>query len=179
MSKALVFLAEGFEEIEAVTLIDVLRRAGVDVRAVSLGELCVRGAHDLSVMADCRLDDVADEIFDVLLLPGGMPGARHLRDDERVLACVKAQHKAGRYLGAICAAPIALQAAGVLTDKRATSYPGFDLPSARYCEDRVVIDGKIVTSRGPGTALEFALEWVKILVGAEKAEQLRQGMVAA
>jgi 4-methyl-5(b-hydroxyethyl)-thiazole monophosphate biosynthesis len=178
MSKVLVFLAEGFEEIEAVTIIDVLRRGGVEVTGASLGAICVRGAHDLSLMADCRVDDIPKENFDALLLPGGMPGSRNLRDDPRVLARIRAQEKAGGYIGAICAAPIALEAAGVLAGKRATSYPGYALPSAKYSEDRLVIDGNIVTSRGPGTALEFALAWVGILVGTEKAEQLRLGMVA-
>lgn len=177
MKKVLVLLAEGFEEIEAVTIIDVLRRAGVAVTSAALGETCVAGAHAMSLMADCRLDDVRDEPFDAILLPGGMPGARNLRDDPRVLQRLRKQEQDGRYLGAICAAPIALEAAGVLKEKRATSYPGYDLPSARYCDDRVVTDGKVTTSRGPGTALEFALEWVKILAGADKAEQLRNGMI--
>jgi protein deglycase len=177
MKKVLVILADGFEEIEAVTIIDVLRRAGLVVTSAALADPSVRGAHDMSLLADRRLDDVVNESFDAILLPGGMPGSRNLRDDSRVIARLKQQEKQGLYLGAICAAPIALEAAGVLKGKRATSYPGYDLPSARYCEDRVVTDGKTTTSRGPGTALEFALEWVKILAGADKAQQLRDGMV--
>lgn len=177
MIRVLVVLADGFEEIEAVTLIDVLRRAGVEVTGASLGATCVRGAHNLSLLADCRLDDIQSDSFDCVLLPGGMPGSRNLRDDPRVLALLSRHAKEDRYIGAICAAPIALEAAGVLKGKRATSFPGYDLPSARYCEDRVVVDGKVVTSRGPGTALEFALEWVKILVGSGEAEQLKQEMV--
>ena len=178
MIRVLILLADGFEEIEAVTLIDVLRRAGVEVIGASLGDTCVRGAHNISLLADCRLGDNQSESFDCVLLPGGMPGSRNLRDDPRVLALLRQSANEGKYVGAICAAPIALEAAGVIKGKRATSYPGFDLPSARYCEDRVVVDGKVVTSRGPGTALEFALEWVKILVGSGEAEQLRQEMVA-
>ena len=179
MASVLVILAEGFEEIEAVTIIDVLRRAGVAVTSASLGNPSVGGAHGMSLLADCELDDSSNQTFDAILLPGGMPGSRNLRDDPRVLARLRQQEKDNRYLGAICAAPIALEAAGVLKGKRATSFPGFDLPSAHYCEDRVVTDGKVVTSRGPGTALEFALEWVKILIGSESAEQLRQGMVVS
>ena len=177
MPKVLVILADGFEEIEAVTIIDVLRRAGIQVTAASLGERLVHGAHDLSLMADCRLDDASGEVFDAVILPGGMPGSRNLRDDPRVMGCLRRQVEVDRYLGAICAAPIALEAAGVLKGKRATSYPGNELPSARYCEDRVVTDGKLVTSRGPGTALEFALEWVRLLAGAQMVDQLRKGMI--
>jgi 4-methyl-5(b-hydroxyethyl)-thiazole monophosphate biosynthesis len=179
MSKVLVILADGFEEIEAVTIIDVLRRADIQVIAASLGEQIVRGAHDLSLTADCLLDDVSSEGFDAVILPGGMPGSRNLRDDPRVMAHLRRQVENDRYLGAICAAPIALEAAGVLKGKRATSYPGHDLPSARYCEDRVVTDGKLVTSRGPGTALEFALEWVRLLAGTQMADQLRTGMIVS
>jgi 4-methyl-5(b-hydroxyethyl)-thiazole monophosphate biosynthesis len=179
MSKVLVMLADGFEEIEAVTIIDVLRRAGIQVTSASLGEKIVRGAHELSLTADCRLDDVSSEVFDAIILPGGMPGSRNLRDDPRVIGLLRQQAEGGRYLGAICAGPIALEAAGVLKGKRATSYPGSDLPSARYSEDRVVTDGKLVTSRGPGTALEFALEWVRLLTGAQKADQLRTSMIVS
>jgi len=178
MPKVLVILADGFEEIEAVTIIDVLRRAGIQVTAASLGEQLVRGAHDLSLMADCQLDEVSSLVFDAVILPGGMPGSRNLRDDPRVIARLRRQVEDDRYLGAICAAPIALEAAGVLKDKRATAYPGNELPSARYCEDRVVTDGKLVTSRGPGTALEFALEWVRLLTGTKMYDQLRTGMIA-
>ncbi len=178
MSKVLVILADGFEEIEAVTIIDVLRRAGIEVTAACLGEKVVRGAHDLSLVADCLLDNVFGEEFDAIILPGGMPGSRNLRDDSRVIRLLQRQAEGDHYLGAICAAPIALEAAGVLKGKRATSYPGNELPSALYCDDRVITDGKLVTSRGPGTALEFALEWVRLLAGAPKADQLRAGMIA-
>lgn len=177
MSKVLVILAEGFEEIEAVTIIDVLRRADVEVTGASLGDRQVRGAHALTLEADCRLDDVRGQTFDVVILPGGMPGSKNLRDDARVLDCLRAQQQSGRYIGAICAAPIALEAAGVLSGKRATCYPGYEIPSAKFSEERVVRDDKLVTSRGPGTALEFALEWVNILVGPDKAKRLREGMI--
>jgi len=177
MIQVLVILAEGFEEIEAVTLIDVLRRAGVEVVSASLGDTRVRGAHAVTIEADCRLDEVIAQTFDAVVLPGGMPGSKNLRDDPRVLECLQRQQKEGRFLGALCAAPIVLEAAGVLKGKRATCYPGYELPSAQQIDERVVRDGKIVTSRGPGTALEFALEWVRILVSADKAAQLREGMI--
>ena len=177
MNRVLVLLAEGFEEIEAVTIIDVLRRADIPVTVASLTSPRVCGAHDIVVTADCLLDEVKDQAFDAIILPGGMPGSRNLRDDARVIELLKKQKRLDKPLGAICAAPIALEAAGVLSGKRATSFPGYDLPSAQYSEDRVVVDGKVVTSRGPGTAMEFALEWVKLLAGAETAEKLRRAMI--
>jgi 4-methyl-5(b-hydroxyethyl)-thiazole monophosphate biosynthesis len=177
MTKVLVLLADGFEEIEATTIIDVLRRAELDVTTAALKEQNVRGAHGITILADSRLSDVQAKEFDAIILPGGQPGSRNLRDDPNVIKLLQLQAKQDRYLGAICAAPIALEAAGVLQGKRATSYPGYNLPSAQTSELRVVVDGKLVTSRGPGTALEFALEWVKMLVGVEKAEKLRQDMI--
>jgi 4-methyl-5(b-hydroxyethyl)-thiazole monophosphate biosynthesis len=177
MTKALVLLADGFEEIEAITIIDVLRRGDIEVTTAALKDRTVRGAHGISVLADCEFDEVKGDRFDVILLPGGMPGARNLRDDSRVMELLQRQAQQDDYLGAICAAPIALEAAGVLNGKRATSYPGYELPSAHVSDARVVVDGKLITSRGPGTAVEFALEWVKVLIGVEKAEKLRQDMI--
>ena len=177
--RVLVPLAEGFEEIEAITIIDVLRRASIDVVTAALGELVVRGSHGIAVAADARLDDVGSGNFDAVVLPGGMPGSRHLRDDERVLGIVRRLARENKLVAAICAAPIALEAAGVLAGKRATSYPGNELPSARYAEERVVTDGSLVTSRGPGTALEFALTLVERLSGPEAAQKLRAGMIVA
>lgn len=179
MKTALVILAEGFEEIEAVTIVDVLRRTEIEVTTASLGDLNVPGAHGLTVLADRQLDDVKSQAFDAVILPGGMPGSRHLRDDVRVREMLAAQAQQGKHLGAICAAPIALEAAGVLKGKRATCYPGYELPSATFSDERVVVDGTLVTSRGPGTAIEFALKWVQILAGPERAQKLAQGMVVA
>jgi 4-methyl-5(b-hydroxyethyl)-thiazole monophosphate biosynthesis len=177
--RVLVPLAEGFEEIEAITIIDVLRRASIDVVTAALAELVVKGSHGISVTADARLDDVASAAFDAVVLPGGMPGSRTLRDDERVLGIVRRLAREHKLVAAICAAPIALEAAGVLRGKRATSYPGNELPSARYTEERVVADGALITSRGPGTALEFALTLVERLNGPEATQKLRTGMIVA
>lgn len=177
MTKVLVLLAEGFEEIEATTIIDVLRRAEIEVTTAALKDVQVRGSHGITLLADCGLEAVQGNAFDAILLPGGMPGARNLRDDPRVIELMQRQARQDKYLGAICAAPIVLEAAGVLDGKRATSYPGYQLPSAQTFEARVVVDGKLVTSRGPGTAIEFALEWVKMLKGVERAEKLRQDMI--
>jgi 4-methyl-5(b-hydroxyethyl)-thiazole monophosphate biosynthesis len=177
MAKAVVVLAEGFEEIEAVTVIDVLRRAGVQVSIAGLERGAVRGSHDIGIVAEQAIEATSAADFDALILPGGMPGAARLRDDKRVQGLIQAFAKAGKLCAAICAAPIALEAAGVLSGRRATSYPGFELPSASYVEDKVVIDGNLVTSRGVGTALEFALSLVERLATPEKAAELRQRML--
>jgi 4-methyl-5(b-hydroxyethyl)-thiazole monophosphate biosynthesis len=175
--RALVLLADGFEEIEAVTIIDVLRRAGVAVVTAALTSRSVRGSHAITLEADASLDAVSNEDFDAVVLPGGMPGSKHLRDDARVRALVRRAAESGKLVGAICAAPIVLEAAGLLAGKRATAYPGSELPSARYVEASVVTDGALVTSRGVGTALEFALALVERLAGAETAARLRAAML--
>jgi protein deglycase len=192
MAKALVLLAEGFEEIEAVTVVDVMRRARVDVVTAALQTKRVTGAHGIVVEADDLLErhlqlsnaqgaagSRRENPVDVIVLPGGMPGASNLRDDARVRELIAWQVSAKRLVGAICAGPIALEAAGVLGGRAATSYPGYPLPSARYSEERVVVDGNVVTSRGPGTAFEFALKLVEMLVSLDVARQLRQGMLLA
>lgn len=180
MTKAIVPLADGFEEIEAITVVDVLRRAGVKVTVAGVTGLDVTGSHGISVRADKRLADAAKDTYDAVVLPGGMPGATHLRDDSGVQALVRAQHEAGRRVAAICAAPIALSRAGVLRGKKATSFPGFgdQLECGQYVDDRVVTDGMVTTSRGPGTALEFALSLVAQLRGADAAETLARQMLA-
>jgi 4-methyl-5(b-hydroxyethyl)-thiazole monophosphate biosynthesis len=178
MAKALVLLAQGFEEIEAVTIVDVLRRADIVVTLAGLDETSVRGSHGIVVDADATLDAIALHGFDALALPGGMPGAKNLREDERVLALVRAFVHEGKLVGAICAGPTVLEAAGVLHERRATGYPGHALPSARYSEDRVVEDGNIVTSRAAGTAMEFALTLVRRLLGTQVAETERERLLA-
>jgi 4-methyl-5(b-hydroxyethyl)-thiazole monophosphate biosynthesis len=169
MKTALLLLADGFEEIEAVTLIDVLRRAGVAVTTASLAGKHVRGSHDISIESDTLLDRVSLENFDALVLPGG-PAAKTLREEPRVQAAIKQAVATDKLVAAVCAAPTALEAAGVLKGKRATSYPGNPLPSAHFVEERVVEDGNIVTSRGPGTTMAFALKLVERLSGAEVAK---------
>lgn len=182
MKSVLLPLAPGFEEIEAVTIVDVLRRGGVRVVTASLGEQDVAGAHEVVVRADRTLDAVAKagEKFDAVVLPGGMPGAANLRDDQRVLALLKDVVARGGTAAAICAAPIALEAAGLLKGRRATAYPSFrdELASAAARLDaRVVEDGPVVTSAGPGTAIDFALALVARLAGADKAADVRKGML--
>jgi len=179
MTTIAVLLADGFEEIEAVTIIDVLRRAELTVHTLGVNGLDVQGAHGISFKADARLDETTD--FDALVLPGGMPGAETLRDDIRVLAMVRRHVQEQRTVAAICAAPMALGAAGVLQGRRATCYPGFEehLAGAERCTDKVVIDGPVITSRGPGTAMDFALELVARLASPEKAQELRAGMLVS
>ncbi|MGQ9590530.1 MAG: DJ-1 family glyoxalase III [Planctomycetota bacterium] len=186
MAKACVLLAEGFEEIEAVTIVDVLRRAGAEVVALAVegrspDSLAVTGSHGIRVVADAALAERSEEAWDAVILPGGMPGSTNLRDSPAVQALVKKQHARGGKLAAICAAPIALAAAGVLDGKKATSYPGLEtqLRGATYLTNPIVRDGQIVTSRGPGTALAFALELASELQGRQVADGLRAAMLVA
>ena len=175
-----VLLAEGFEEIEAVTLIDVLRRAGLAVTTCGLSGLQVKGSHGITVAADTTIDAALAGAWDMVILPGGMPGSTTLRDDARVGKLLEKAAGAGGYVGAICAAPIALARFGHLEGRQATSYPGFapELGGADYREDRVVCDGRVMTSRGPGTAMEFALAIVERLAGPAKARELKAQMLA-
>jgi 4-methyl-5(b-hydroxyethyl)-thiazole monophosphate biosynthesis len=178
----LVPLAPGFEEIEAVTIVDVLRRAGVKVVTASLGAQDVPGAHDVHVRADTTLDAAVKggAKYDAVVLPGGMPGASNLREDARVLSALKSCAAHDGITAAICAAPIALEAAGLLKGRRATAYPGFReqlASAAQRLDARVVEDGHVITSAGPGTALDFALALVARLAGADRAADLRKGML--
>lgn len=180
-TKILVPLLEGFEEIEAVTIIDVLRRAELDVTVAGDAAGPVRGSHGICVSADAALDDVVAADYQMMVLPGGMPGAKHLSEHPKVQALLRDVAAAGNYTGAICAAPIALAAAGLHQGKSYTCYPGFQnmIEGGEFTEDRVAIDGKLVTSRGPGTALEFALTLVRLLRDDEVADQLSQRMLVA
>jgi protein deglycase len=168
MATALVLLADGFEEIEAVTIIDVLRRGSVTVATASLGGKHVTGSHQISVEADALLDDISVTDFDALVLPGG-PAAKTLREDPRAQAAIKSAARAGKLVAAVCAAPTALEVAGVLAGKRATVYPGNLLPSAELVDAPVVEDGNVITGSGPGTTMAFALKLVERLSGAAVA----------
>lgn len=171
-----MLLAEGFEEIEAVTIIDVLRRGEVAVTTASLAGKHVKGSHDIVVEADTLYDHVSVDDFDALVLPGG-PGAKTLREDARAQATIRQAAEKGKLVAAVCAAPTALDAAGVLSGKRATAYPGHELPSAQQVEARVVEDGNIVTGRGPGTSMEFALKVVERLSGAAVAKEVAEKLL--
>lgn len=176
MATALLLLAEGFEEIEAVTIIDVLRRAEVSVTTASLAGKHVKGSHGIVVEADTLYDHVSIDDFDALVLPGG-PAAKTLREDARAQATIRAAAEKGKLLAAVCAAPTAFEAAGVLAGKRATAYPGNALPSAQQVEERVVEDGNVITSRGPGTTMAFALKVAERLAGEAVARKTAEKLL--
>ena len=179
--RVLVPLAEGFEEIEAVAIIDVLRRAGVEVVTASLKSRAVHGAHAIEIRADAELANVDIQNFDMLVLPGGMPGTTNLMEDERVIAALKSLHAKGRATAAICAAPMVLARAGLISKVPVTSYPSVrkQLGDADVRDEpRVLRSGQITTSQGAGTAIEFALDLVAQLCGAPKAEELRKALIA-
>ena len=184
-TQVLLPLADGFEEIEAVTIIDVLRRAEIIVTIAGLGSNAqAQGAHGVGVTVDCSIDDVRLDDFAAIVLPGGLPGATTLRDDDRVIAALRTMANSGRITAAICAAPIALVEAGLLNDAsvRATSYPGFreSLGAATVVHDEpVVTSGNIITSAGPGTSMDFSLALVARLVGKEQAAKVAAGMLTA
>lgn len=178
--RILVPLAEGFEEIEAVAIIDVLRRAELEVVVAGLGAGPIRGSHGISIETDAELDDVDVESLTAVCLPGGMPGTTHLAQDERILAIVRRMHEQGRPTAAICAAPMVLAQAGIVTGVDVTSHPSVvdRLGAAHFVDGpRIVESGHIVTSRGPGTAIEFALALVRRLRGEETARQLASAML--
>jgi len=177
--KVLVPLAPGFEEIEAITSIDVLRRAGIEVVTVSLNSIDVKGAHNIPIIADKRIKQIKIEEFDGILLPGGMPGAKNLKENSQILKFVRQINENKLMVAAICAAPMVLETAGILENINATSYPSFkkEVPSCNYKEERVVKDGNIITSRGAGVALEFALEVVEYLEGKKVKEDLIDSML--
>lgn len=178
----LVPLAEGFEEIEAVTIIDVLRRAELEVVVAGLLPGPVLGAHGIRIDTDTDLASVDSETIGMVVLPGGMPGTTRLAEDSRVLELLRAMDANDRPVAAICAAPTVLGAAGLLEGRRATSYPAFQdkLAGAEVdAQARVVRDGKVLTSQGVGTALEFALAIVADRAGEETARRLAEAMVVA
>ncbi|MCK6445186.1 MAG: DJ-1/PfpI family protein [Planctomycetes bacterium] len=180
-ARVLVPLADGFEEIEAVTIIDTLRRAGVAVTTAGLRSTSVDGAHGIALKADATFDRVDVGSFDMLVLPGGMPGTSNLAEDERVLDALRQTQKSGKRIAAICAAPTVLAKAGVIAKTPVTCYPGCESKlgdAVVRSTERVVRSGKVITSRGPGTALEFSLALVDELCGPEKAKELGRAMIA-
>ena len=181
MSRVLVPLAQGCEELEAITITDLLVRAGVDVTTVGLDHRPVRASRGTTIVPDTTIDAVLDQVFDLIVLPGGLPGADHLRDDENVRALLKNHAEQGKYVGAICAAPKALAAAGLLAGKKATGYPGvleaLGDENIEVQTSAVEIDGNVVTSRGPGTAMDFALTLIELLEGAAKREEVDRQLV--
>lgn len=180
MNKAYIFVADGFEEIEGLTVVDLLRRAGIEAPTVSITEdKMVTGSHGISVKADFLFSEIKGTMADVVVLPGGMPGTTNLLACEPLMDMVLGLYSAGSYVAAICAAPSILAEIGLLDGKKATSYPGFEekMTMADYVYEPVVQDGQIITSRGLGTAIEFALKIIEVLLGEEKAQQISDSII--
>jgi len=174
MAKALVLMAEGFEEIELTTIADVLRRGGVAVTIAGLKDGIITGSRGIRIQPDATLDGIR-EIYDMIVLPGGSAGYVNLGSDMRVIELVKRYDSEGKMVAAICAAPSILSKAGIIEGKKATIFMGMEseLKSAKYVDETVVEDGNILTSQGPGTAMEFALVLLRRLTNGKKAEEVK------
>lgn len=183
MARVLVPLAQGCEELEAVTIIDLLRRAGVEVVTAGLTDGPVKASRGVVLVPDRALDEVLGDDFDMIVLPGGLPGADNLDADPRIHRLLQRTAEAGRYTAAICAAPKVLLNAGLLDNRSVTAYPGIidgQIPADALRSDHaVVVDGNVVTSRGPGTAMDFALTLAEMLVGADKRSEVEAALVRA
>jgi 4-methyl-5(b-hydroxyethyl)-thiazole monophosphate biosynthesis len=179
MPRVAVLLADGFEEVEAMAIVDVLRRAEIGTVLAGLHAGPVISARKVRVLPDAAIDTIRVDDFDMVVLPGGQPGADNLNADPRVIGLIKDFYEKGKITAAICAAPYVLANAGVLAGKQVTSYPAYRdrLGGGRYEEKTVVEDGTVLTSRGPGTALCFGLALVERLVGKEKADRIGEDML--
>ncbi len=181
MPKVLVPIADGSEELEAVTIIDLLRRADFDVTVAGLGEGPITGSRGTVITPDQSLKAALDEEYDMVVLPGGMPGSENLNNDSRIQDLLKTMADSGKFVGAVCAAPYVLANAGVLSGKRATAYPGFlermDLDDVAITGGVVERDGNVITSRAAGTAMDFALELIEALAGREKRDEVEAQLV--
>ncbi len=178
MKTALVLFADGSEELEAVTVVNILRRAGVLVTLAGLTDGTLHGSRGVALQPDTTLDAVLNKDFDMIVLPGGQPGTNHLKADTRVLQLVQQMTRQGKYVAAICAAPSVLASAGLLDGKQATSYPGALDPFPHVMQQHTAVaeDGKLITSRGPGTAMDFALTLVERLAGKAKRNEVEAGL---
>ena len=178
MVSAIVFLASGFEEIETATVVDVLRRCGVQVAITGLKPHMIKGAHGMKFVSDTLIDDVDVKDFDAVVIPGGSPGYVNLREDSRVLAMVKEAFSSNKLLAAICAAPAVLSDAGILRNKNCTIYPGMETElekgGGKPRKDLVVEDGNIITSQGPATALLFVFRLAERLVDKKTVDIVRK-----
>lgn len=180
MAKAYEFLANGFEDIEALGPVDILRRGGVEVKTVSISDTCiVESAHGVKVHADMTFGDADLSDADLLLIPGGMPGAKNIDEHEGVRSALARQAESGRMIGAICAGPMVLGHLGLLNGKKATCYPGFEteLAGAEYTAAPCTVDGNIVTGKGPGATFEYAYTLLGMFKGERVVETLKKGMM--
>jgi 4-methyl-5(b-hydroxyethyl)-thiazole monophosphate biosynthesis len=174
--RLIVPLAEGFEEIEAVAIIDVLRRANIKVDVVGVEDEIVEGRNGIKILCDKIISDVKPEEYDGIILPGGNPGYKNLENNQQVINFIKYFNSKGKLIAAICAAPTILESIGILEGKKATCFPKMKDKIRNYVDEKVVVDGNIITSQGPGTAIEFALEIVK-LIDQNCYEQLKKDLV--
>ena len=177
----LVPLAQGCEELEAVTITDLLTRAGFKVVTAGLDDQPVKASRGMVLMPETTMADIMSTSFDLIVLPGGLPGADHLRENQLLQTKLKQMAEQGKYTAAICAAPMALATAGLLENKNATSYPGsmdkYPVAGMNYSNDSVVVDGKVITSRGPGTAMDFALTLIELLAGKQKRDEVEVALM--
>jgi protein deglycase len=176
-----VHLADGFEEIEAVSIIDVLRRAGIDTQVVSVtGNEEVSGSHGITVKADILFEDIDLDHVRMIILPGGMPGAKNLKKHAKLGEQILRFNQQGKHLAAICAAPIVFGSLGILNNRKATCYPGFEdqLAGAQVTGEAVETSDHIITGKGAGVAIQFALKIVEVLEGKELADEIARKMVA-
>src|SRR3989338_114415 len=180
MKRILIPLAPGFEEIEALAVVDILRRAGVDVVMAGTVENPIEGRNRIKILADASLDSVKEQDFDMIVLPGGAIGTENLKKDTRIKEILERLYKKGRFVTAICAAPTVLSAIGITTGRTVTSHPTVraKLDKEKISDERVVVDNNIITSQGPGTAIEFAFKLVEALLGKEKAAEVNKGVLA-
>ena len=181
MPKVLIPLAQGCEELEAITVIDLLRRAGIEVITAGLDDRPVTASRGVRITPDTTLETVLEDAFDLVVLPGGLPGADHLDNDPRIKALLVQQVQSDKKVAAICAAPKVLASAGLLENKRTTAYPGtlenLYLPHTEVSSINLLVDGNVTTSRGPGTAMDFALNLIEQLVGKDKRDEVETGLV--
>ena len=180
MSRVAVFFAEGFEEIEALTVVDICRRGGLTTDMVSVtGSAEVTGSHGITVKADKMFEQADANDYDMLVLPGGMPGTKNLEAHEGLMGQIDTFYEAGKYIAAICAAPSIFGQRGILKGRNACSYPSFEshLEGASVTAGPVEVSDHVITSRGMGTAIEFGLTILRIFCGQEKAEELAKGIV--
>lgn len=177
MKKILVFIADGTEEVEAITVVDYLRRAGIEVDLVSvMKDRQVTGAHDIKIEADYLIDDIDVSSYDGVYSPGGLPGAYNIRDNTRALEIYQEMASGGKIVSALCAGPTVLDKAGLLKDKKFTAYPGFveNINDGTYVDENVVVDQNVITGRGPAIAQEFAFEIIGQLLSEEKKKEIEE-----
>lgn len=181
MKRAVVILTSGFEEIEAMSIVDILRRSNIHTVVAGTDKEPIEGAHGVKIIADKHIDDIDLDNYDALILPGGAPGYINLKKNRKVIELLKLANSKGKLIGAICASPTVLAHAGILRGKRATVYPGMEeeikKAGAEYSDDLVVVDGNIVTSRGPSTALLFGWKLAEILAGKDRADEIAKTML--